>query len=226
MNSSQTELTLDTSVLFNFVYSKLQGEIEEDRGSQRLIETPSFYCVIGPKASGEFSSCCDRRLNLYDDLLNWLMDNPDSSIYDYDPTSRDVQTSSNDIDHIRLEIQHGWGDEPRRKQLSDLRRCMQDLGTFQESIPNLLLDNVYKELADNEELHNALGGIGMHHDVEIVVDAVEIHREDGINTLVAVDSDITGNDQVEAINEAIQDIEGEDLVLSIQEPTGVSKSHQ
>lgn len=221
MSSSQTELNLDTSVLFNFVYSKLPGEIEEDRGCQRLIETTSFFCVIGPKASEEFGSCCDRRLDLYDDLLDWLTENPDASIYEYDPTQRDVHTSSNDLDHIRLEIQHGWGDESRRKQLSDLRRCKQDLSTYQESVPDTLLDDVYEDLADNDDLLDALGGLGLHHDIDIVVDAVEIHREDGINTLVAVDSDITGDEQVEAINESIQDIEGEDHVLNIIEPTGV-----
>lgn len=221
MSSSQTELTLDTSVLFNFVYSNLPGEIEEDRGCQRLIETTSFFCVIGPKSSGEFDACCNRRLDLYDDLLDWLTENPNASIYEYDPTTRGVRTSSNDIDHIRLEIQHGWGNEPRRKQLSDLRRCKQDLANFQELVPDSLLDDVYEELADNDDLSDALGGLGLRHDVEIVVDAVEIHREDGIDTLVAVDSDITGDDQMEAINEAIQDIEGEDLVLNIVEPTAV-----
>ena len=215
------ELTLDTSVLFNFVYSKLPGEIEEDRGCQRLIETTSYFCVIGPKANGEFGACCERRLELYDDLLDWLTKKPDASIYEYNPTKRDVRTSSNDIDHIRLEIQHGWGNEPRRKQLSDLRRCKQDLATYQELIPDSLLDDVYEELADNDGLLDALNGLDLNQDIEIVVDAVEIHREDGIDTLIAVDSDITGDEQIEAINEAIRDIDGECLELTILEPTGV-----
>jgi hypothetical protein len=215
MSSLSTQLNLDTSVLFNFVYSKLPGEIEEDRGSQRLIEQSSFFCVIGPKANDEFGACCDRRRELYDDLLDWLAENPDGSIYEYDPTQRDVHTSQNDVDHIRLEIQHGWGEEPRRKQLSDLRRCEQDLEAYQESVPDRLLDRVYRDLADNRELLDALDGLGLEHDIHIVVDAVEILREDGIRTLVAVDSDITADEQIEAINEAIQDTEDEALTLDI-----------
>ena len=212
---------LDTSVLFNFVYSKLPGEIEKDKGSQRLIETTSIYCVIGQKANAEFDDCCNRRQILYDDLLDWLKENPDVTIYDYDPTQRNVRTSSNDIGHIRFEIQHGWASEPRRKQLSDLRRCKQDLMNFQESVPSTLLDEIHKELEGNDDLSEALDGLGLNHDIEIIVDAVEIHRESDINTLVAIDSDITDAEQIEDINEAIRDVESSDLVLEIVGPTAI-----
>lgn len=216
-----TEINLDTSALLNFVYSKLPGDIEPDKGCQRLIETPSFYCVIGPKANGEFEACCERRYDLYEDLLDWLTENPDSSIYDYDPTQRDVRTSSNDIDHIRLEIQHGWASEPRRKQLSDLRRCKQDIGTFQERVLETLLDSIYEELDDNDELVDGLDGLGLNHDVDIIVDAVEICREDEIDILVAVDSDITEDEQIEAVNGVIESIEGSHLLLEPLRPQEV-----
>lgn len=219
--NSDMELALDTSVLFNFVYSNLPGDIEEDRGCQRLINARDYFCVIGPKASGEFDACCDRRLDLYDDLLDWLAENPEESIYEYDPTRRDVRTSSNDIDHLRLEVQHGWASDPRRKQLSDLRRCKQDLANFQELVPDELLDEVYEQLADNDDLATALAGLDLDHDVEIIVDAVEICREDSINTLVAVDSDITGDGQIEAVNEAIQEVDGGGLTLDIMEAQSV-----
>lgn len=214
-------LTLDTSVLFNFVYSNLPGDIEEDRGCQRIINTEDLYCVVGPKASGEFDACCERRMDIYDDLLDWLAENPEESIYEYDPTQRDIRTSSNDIDHLRLEVQHGWASEPRRKQLSDLRRCKQDLANFQELLPDELLDEVYEQLADNDDLAAALSGLDLDHDLEIIVDAVEICREDSINTLVAVDSDITDEGQIEAINEAIQEVDGGSLTLDILEAHAV-----
>jgi hypothetical protein len=204
------------------VYSKLPGEIEEDRGSQRLLESSSFFCVIGPKANVEFDAACDRRFDLYDDLLDWLVENPDASIYDYDPTQRDVRTSSNDLTHIRYEIQHGWGTESRRKQLSDLRRCRQDLANFQELLPTELLDRVYEQLPENEDLANALEGLGLGHDKEIVVEAVEICRKGGINTLVAIDSDLIEEGQAESINQTIQNLEGAALILEITSPTDIN----
>lgn len=214
-------LNLDTSVLLNYVSSKLPGNIEEDQGSQRLIESSSFHCVAGPKATGEFDAACERRFDLYDDLLDWLEENPDEGIYEYDPTKRDVHTSSNDLSHIRYDVQHGWATEPRRKQLSDMRRCVQDIGNFQHQVPKEHLDQVYMNLPENEKLLNELRSLTLGHDREIIADAVEIHREGDIDTLVALDSDITDDEQIERINEAIRVIENESMVLIITVPDSV-----
>lgn len=220
MNSKQ-EINLDTSILFNYIYSKLPGNIEEDQGSQRLLELSTFYCVIGPAANDEFDAACDRRFYLYDDLLDWLEENPNEDIYEYDPTDRDIRTSSNDLTHIRYDVQHEWATEPRRKQLSDIRRCKQDLGNFQELLPKELLDHLYKELPENDDLLDALRNLDLKHDKKIIIDAVEIHREDEIDTLVALDSDITDVGQIEAINEAIQAVESDDLVLVMTVPEDI-----
>lgn len=219
--SSQQDLNLDTSILFNYVYSKIPGDLEEDQGSQRLLDSPSFYCVIGPKAADEFETACDRRFELYDDLLDWLEENPDESIYEYDPTARDVRTSSNDLSHIRYEVQHGWENEPRRNQLSDIRRCRQDIGNFKDVLPKKVIDHVYDQLANNEDLLESLDGLGLNHDKEIISDAVEIYRKDGIDVLVAIDPDITESNQIEAINETIRAVEGDHLVLRILTPSEV-----
>ncbi|WP_435076637.1 hypothetical protein [Halococcus sp. AFM35] len=217
MSGIQT-LNLDTSVLFNYVYSKLPGDIETDRGSQRLLESSSFHCVIGPTANDEFDAACDRRFDLYDDLLDWLEGDPSEDIYEYDPTKRDIHTSSNDLTHIRYDVQHGWGTESRRKQLSDIRRCKQDIGNFQDQVPKQHLDYVYVNIAENEELLNELSGLGLDHDKDIIVDAVEINREDSICVLMALDSDITDDEQTEHINQVIRDVESESLVLTIAIP--------
>lgn len=221
MSTDAVEVNLDTSVLFNYVYANLPGDIEEDKGSLRLIDESSYYCVIGPSAHSEFEAACDRRIDLYDDLLDWLVDHPDGSIYDYDPTVRDVRTSSNDLDHIRYDVQHGWADEPRRKQLADFRRCHQDIGIFQEAVPRDGIDHVYSDLASNEPLFEALAGLGLQEDKFIVVDAVEIHRLDGIFRLIAIDSDITSPEMRESINDRIRDVEDDDLTLAIHRPQEV-----
>jgi hypothetical protein len=214
MSSSQ-EINLDPSVLLNYVYSNLPGDIERDKGCQRPVDSSSYHCVIGSKASGEFDAACERRFELYDDLLDWLEENPETSIYEYDPTKRPVHTSSNDLKHIRYDVLHEWAEEPRRKQLSDIRRCQQDLGVFHEQVPDDLLDRVYANLDGNEPLLDALHGLSLGHDKEIIVDAVEICRVDSIDHLVAVDSDITDSRQIEAINEVIRNVEEEGLVLEI-----------
>lgn len=221
MSTGGSEVNLDTSVLLNYIYANLPGEIEPDEGSVALIDSSDHYCVIGPSANDEFESLCERRFILYNDLLDWLEENPDESIYEYDPTKRGIRTSSNDIDHIRLDIQHGWGDESRRKQLSDIRRCQQEIGLFQELIPEELIDQIYSDLDTNEALFEALRGLDLGKDKHIVIEAVEIHRIDGIGRLVAIDSDITDPENIELINNRIVETESPSLILDITRPDKV-----
>jgi len=219
--SPAISVTLDTSVLLNFIYAKLPGNLEEDQGSIQLLESEQSFCVIGGKAHSEFTALCDRRYDLYEDLVDWLTENTDEDIYEYDPTRRGITTSSNDLSHIRFDVQHDWANDPRRKQLADMRRCMQDLAAYQEAIPKEYLDEVFEQF-ENEDLANALEGLELHHDIEILVDAVEIHKREGIERLVAVDSDITAQHQVDSINEAIRDIEGDGFCLLILHPEEIS----
>lgn len=208
---------MDTSVLLNFIYTKLPGDIEEDQGSIRLLEAKQSFCVIGGKAYDEFTALCDRRYELYEDLVEWLGENPEQDIYKYDPTDREIDTSSNDLSHIRFDVQHDWANDPRRKQLADMRRCMQDIAAFQEALSREYIDEIYRKF-ENDELVAELGGLELDHDIEIIVDAVEINKQDGIDRLCSVDSDLTAQEQAEAINEAIRKIEGEDYVLAILHP--------
>lgn len=211
------DVNLDTSVLLGYVYTELPGELADDEDCVRVLESGEFYCVVGGKVAGEFDALCDRRRDLYDDLLDWLADNPGKSVYDYDLAARDLGVSDNDMTHVRYEVQREWAAEPRRKQLSELRRCMQDLATFQELVPDELLDRVYEQ-AENSDLRDALAGLDLGHDREVVVDAVEINRRDGIDTLVSKDSDVTDAGEKERINEAIRDAEDGTVALTIRRP--------
>lgn len=216
--SSNGDANFDTSVLVNYVYTKLPGTIEEDNETVRLLEDSDLNRVIGGKAEGEFTSLCDRRENIYDDLLDWLDDHPDMNIFEYDIASRPVSASSNDTDHVRFDIQFGWDDESRRKQLSDFRRLSQGMDTIRRDIVRKFLDNIYPQFS-NSGLEDELADLDLGHDTEIVIDAVEIHREDSIELLVGADGDLTANDT--AINDRISSVEDESLELRILEPSNI-----
>lgn len=215
--TDRRSVNLDTSVLVSYVYTRLPGDLEDDEDAVRVLEAEEFHCVVGGKVAGEFDALCERRRELYDDLLDWLADDRERSVYDYDLAARDLHFSDNDRRHVRFEVQRGWANEPRRKQLSELRRCMQDLATFQELLLDELLGEVYDE-AENADLLGALADLDLGHDRHVVVDAVEINRLDGVETLVSWDSDLAGPRARDRINEAIRDIEGEALVLTIRRP--------
>lgn len=216
--STKKEVNFDTSVLLNYVYAKLPGEIEEDKGSKKLIEDPDIYKVIGGKVSSEFRACCERRSDIYDDLLEWLEENPDSDIYEYDISQRDVRNSPNDTSHVRYDVQCGWGHEERRKQLSDFRRLSQNIKAIQKEIKESLIDESYSRFS-NKKLKDKLSDLDIKHDRDVIVDAVEIHRTDAIKFLIAIDSDIAHNS--DKINRRIQDIEGGSLRLQIMEAENV-----
>ena len=206
------KVNFDTSVLLNYIYAKLPGDIENDRGSEQLIEDPNVYKVIGGKVSSEFNACCERRKDIYNDLLDWLKENPDSDIYEYDIAKRDVQSSPNDSSHVRYDVQCGWGHEERRKQLADFRRLSQNLETIQKEIIESVIDQSYSRFS-NDSLKKELDDLDIDHDKDVIVDAVEIHRRDAINILTAVDSDIAYNS--EEINDRIQNVENSSLKLRI-----------
>lgn len=215
--SGTTQLNLDTSVLVNYVYAQLPGDLEEDRGCQQLIDNDSYYTVIGGKAKGEFETLCDRRYNLYDDVITYLRDT-DNEIFDYDPRSRDLQVSRNDRRHFRNDIQMSWYDMEEREQLSTLRRCLQDLDLYQVQVPRELIDQCFPQQSNDQLLNRFRTELGIGHDCEILVDAVEISRQHSISTLVAVDSDITDTEHIDLVCEILEETLDVTDLLRISEP--------
>jgi len=149
--SEAARLNLDTSVMVNYVYSQLPSDLEEDRGCQRLIDGESFYTVIGGKANGEFDALCDRRYNLYDDVVAYLRDS-DNEIFDYDPRDRDIHVSPNDRSHFREDIQMSWYNMDKREQLATLRRCLQDIELYQVQLPDELIDRCFPQQSNDQLL--------------------------------------------------------------------------
>ncbi|AXR80717.1 hypothetical protein [Natrarchaeobaculum sulfurireducens] len=212
---TQEELILDTSVLFNYVYVTIPVRLERDKGCKRLIDGDEFYCVIGGKVKQEFENRCDKRLTLYEDAVKFLRDNPGKDIYEYFPSERDINASPSDESHWEGRIQMQWYDKDRRKQLSDLRRIRQDLDRFKVVLIQDLIDEEYSK-AQHTTLRDSLDSqLQINHDCDVIVDAVEICIRDAIDTLIAVDSDITSEDHREGINDIITDTVGEHACLTI-----------
>lgn len=218
--TSQTQINLDTSVVVNYVFSNLPGDLEDDRGSQRLIDEDSIYTVIGGKAESEFDALCDRRHDLYNDVVEFLL-STDNDIFDYHPLERDVHTSPNDRGHFRSDIQMSWYDKSKREQLSTLRRCFQDLEVYQIRVPGELIDECFPQQTNADLLDRFKNELDVGHDCEILVDAAEISRQHSIDILIAVDSDITDDDHVNMIYEIIEDVIGIPDLLRILDPDRV-----
>lgn len=218
--SDSEKVNLDTSILFNYVFSSLPGDIERDRGSQRIIDSSEYYTAIGGKAESEFKAGCERRLHLYDDAVEYLVSDQ-GDIYDYDPKTRDIPTSKNDEKHFREGIQMSWYDKSKREQLSALRRCHQDLGQYQSRVPRDLIDRCFPRQTNSSLLSRLQSDLCIGHDCEIVVDAAEICRQHSINTLVAADTDITDPEHIDRINTAIKELLGSSHILNIVEPDDI-----
>ena len=193
---SGEELNLDTSVLLNYAESNIPSISTEDKGSQRLLEGSSFHCVIGQKAEEELEACCERRFEMYEDFLQWVNENPNKSIYKYDPAKRDISSRNNrnDINHLRFDIQSGLSDKHLHQTLSSIRRCRQDLLNMKRILLENLISEIYGDISKNNVLIDELRerDLGLDHDKDIISDAVEICKKDAINILVSLDSDIRG----------------------------------
>jgi hypothetical protein len=176
--------------------------------------------VIGGKANGEFDALCERRYNLYDDVVSYLRDT-DNEIFDYNPRDRDIHVSENDRQHFRNDIQMNWYDMEKREQLSILRRCLQDIGLYQLQLPDERIDQCFSQQSNDQLLNRFRQDLGVGHDCEVLVDAVEISHQYSISTLVAVDSDITESDHIDLVYEIIEDVLGVSDLLRISEPDGV-----
>lgn len=218
--SEGTQINLDTSILVNYMYANLPGDIERDRGSLRIIDSAEFHTVIGGKAKGEFDALCNRRHRLYEDVVDYLADS-DADIFDYEPRERQIKVNNRDRLHLRKDVKMSWYDLEEREQLSTLRRCFQEIEVYQLRMPNELLDKCFPQQSNDELLRRLSHDLTIGHDREIIVDAVEIARKHSVDTLVALDSDITDSAQITLIREIIEEVVGVSDLLQIVEPSGI-----
>lgn len=219
-------VNFDTSVLVDYLLIELDDQLEVERlstgvsdpaATTALLEDEERERVIGGKVDGEFGALTERHHDIYEDLVKWAGRRPETPLVDYDPIERDVHTTENDRDFLRFEILFRWSGDDREKQLSGFRRLKQNVSQIERGVRGLL-DETYPRYDDEESLQRELTGLGLDHDEEVVVDAVVIAEQDGINQLVSTDDGLT--DQQSAINDRVS-AAGRDVSLRIDEPDGV-----
>lgn len=213
--STDARVNLDTSVLVNYLYASLPGELERPRGSVAIIEDESVTTAIGGKATEEFEALCERRYELYADVVDFLLDT-DDSIFDYDPIDRDIHTSSNDKRHLRNSVQMSWHDRDRREQLSLLRRINQEVELYQVRIPTDIIDERFGRRRNDVLLERFETELDIDHDRDILVDAVEIARDEAITLLLALDSDLTHEDHRKVLADILDEIFGDSELLRVE----------
>lgn len=216
---------LDTSVLVDYLLFQmaerlgvdgLRDDIAEPDATASLFEDGTQQLVIGGKVDDEFDALCDRHDAVYEDLLDWVTQNPETALTEYDLSNRSVQTTNNDIGVLRIQIEQQLRGLSTRKQLSQFRRVKQAVQTIEGEIRERL-DREYDQF-DDPSLEAELSELGLGHDVAVVVDAVEIADREGIDLLVSVDEGIADNES--ELNSRIQTV-GRAVSLRIERPSGV-----
>lgn len=220
-----TAANLDTSVLVDYLLFRmaerlglegLRDDISEPDTTASLFEDGTQQLVIGGKVNDEFDALCDRHGAVYDDMLDWVTQNPEIPLTEYDLSNRSVQTTNNDTGVLRIQIEQQLRGLSTREQLSQFRRVKQAVETIERGIRERL-DETYDQF-DDPDLETELSGLGLDHDVAVVVDAVEIADRDGIDLLVSVDDGITDNES--ELNSRIQRA-GHTVSLRVDPPSGV-----
>lgn len=216
---------LDTSVLVDYLLfqmaerlglDRLRDDITEPDATASLFEDGTQQLVIGGKVDDEFDALCDRHDTVYDDMLDWITQNPETDLTEYDLSNRSVQTTDNDIGVLKIQIEQKLNGLPAPEQLGEFRRVKQEVQTIEREIRKRL-DREYDQFTDSN-LETELSGLSLDHDVAVVVDAVGVADHDGVDLLVSVDDGLTDNES--ELNSRIQTA-GHTVSLRIERPSGV-----
>lgn len=209
------KVNLDTSVLMNYLYASIPGDVEDSRGAVEIIDDDSNTTVIGGKAADEFVALCERRHDLYADVVDFLLKSGDD-IFEYDPHDRDIHTSPNDDGHFRKDIQMSWYDKDKREQLSLLRRMTQEIELYQVRVPEQIIDERHPKQENGELLKAVTERLDIGHDREILVDAAELADTEAVTLLVALDSDITSDEHRTVLADILEEFYGDADLLDVQ----------
>lgn len=221
--SASDEVNLDTSVLINYLNTCLPGQLVESRGSKTILESDSTTTIIGGKAEEEFEALCNRRYDLYADVVSFLVA-ADKSIFEYDPRQRDLHTSDNDRKHFREDIQMSWHDKNKREQLSLLRRVSQDLESLQHRVLTELIDDRFPRQENAKLLARLKHDLDIGHDCDIIVDAVEIAHKGRGPVLLALDSDLFDEEHQRILAEVLLDEFGDADLLQVRAADAYAES--
>lgn len=209
------KVNLDTSVLVNYLYASIPGDVESSRGSVEIIDDDAITTVVGGKATDEFVALCERRHELYADVVEFL-NHSDGEIFEYDPQGRDIHTNSRDEDIFRKDIQMSWHDKDKREQLSLLRRMTQEIELYQVRVPEQVIDERYPRQENDDFLDALTDRLDIGHDRDILVDAAELADKESATLLVALDSDITSDEHQSVFSELLDEFYGDADLFDIE----------
>lgn len=204
----------DTGVLLNY----LQREFEHER-STALIDSDVVDVIVSERVVDEFDGVTDRRHDIYEDLLDYLM-TTESGIEEYDPSERRVYFGKHDGTHIRnIQMELASLDE-NREVLRRLRRFLQAVERRLAQLQEDLAENIIDPLAplDVELAINTLIGHGA--DASIVTDAAAWTANGGSGVFVTLDCD-EFHDRESEIAAVLEEKQGPSWVISIRFPDEV-----
>lgn len=214
---SHDEVFADTCVLLNFV----QQEWGRDHCT-RLVESQTVELIVSPNVIEELESVTERRRDVYEDLLDFLLAE-EGTIEEYDPDDRRVYISENDAGHVRdLQMTLAQLDD-RREILRRLRRFVRAADSRVDHLQASLEGNTVDPMAPFE-LELALGRLLDHGaDARIVTDAAGWTADGGSGTVVTLDSEDL-LDREEAIADLLLSEQGPDWVVNLVAPEAVLES--
>jgi hypothetical protein len=201
----------DTGVLLNY----LQREWERDR-STALIASNVVEIVVSERVVGELDAVTDRRHDIYEDLLDYLM-TTESRIEDYDPSERHVYIGKHDGSHIRNVQMNLASLDESREVLRRLRRFLRAVGRRLDHLEEILADSTIDPLAPLE-FELAINTLIDHGaDASIVTDAASWTANGGSGVFVTLDRDDL-LDRESDIAAILDEKQGPDWVIRIRLP--------
>jgi predicted nucleic acid-binding protein len=209
------EAFVDTCVLLNFV----QQEWEPPH-SKALVESETIDLVVSDAVMEELSNVSDRRADIYEDFVDFLLEADDATIEEYDHGDRHVYVGENDAGHIRdVQMELASLDDTSevlrrlRRYLRAVDRRFEFLETKLDGhvvVPSgsLTLEFAVQRVVPNED------------DARIVTDAAGWTADGGTGYLVTLDSEhlLELGGEIEAL---LREKEGEEWVLTICSPAEV-----
>ncbi|GAA1342590.1 hypothetical protein GCM10009647_086430 [Streptomyces sanglieri] len=209
----------DTCILLSFV----QREWEQDY-STAVLESDDIDVVVSPNVLNEFDDVVERRRDIYEDLIDFLLED-EGEVEDYDPGERRVYIGQNDATHVRNLQMELASLENRQEALRRLRRFVRAAGRRADHLESSLEDSTVDPLAPFS-LELALGQIiDNGADARIVTDAAGWTAEGGSGIFVTLDGDDL-LEYTEEIANLLADEQGTDWVIEIILPKEIGESIQ
>lgn len=203
---------VDTCVLLNYVYRYWEGDKVSD-----LLQAEDIEHVISDDVADEFDEVCDRRHDIYPDMVQFLVET-DEEISEYDPDDRKPWVAGNDHQHIRtIQFKLASTTSGPREMLRILRRFLRNLDAVISRVSEELIDTVVSP-GGSIPLSFSLGDvIDNTADQRVVCDAAQWSADGGSGVFVTLDKSDLVNNAAE-INAVLESEKSSDWCLNILLP--------